>query len=87
MTQLTIRNFPEALEARIRELASERGWSLNKAVIFLLKKGAGLEETSQARVVGDRLKEFEGSWTEQEARGFERRTREVLETIEPELWK
>lgn len=87
MSQLTIRNFPDALEARIRELAAERGWSLNKAVIHLLKKGAGLEDSPRDRMIGDRLKEFERSWSEQEAKNFDRRTRAAFGDIEPEVWK
>lgn len=87
MSQLTIRSLPETLEARVRELAAERGWSLNQAVIHLLKKGAGLEDSPHDRTIGDRLKEFERSWSEQEAKNFDRRTREAFGEIEPELWK
>ena len=44
MQQLTIRGFDKELVSRIRRLADREGISLNKAVLKLLRRGAGLGE-------------------------------------------
>ena len=56
MKQLTIRGFDKRLEREIRELAAREGVSLNKAVLRLLRRGAGLKEPESALdVVGASL--------------------------------
>ena len=68
MKQLTIRGFDEELLDRIEELARQEGLSLNRAVLRLLRKGAGLERPSRSpEVVGDSMDELIGTWTEEEA--------------------
>ena len=87
MKQLTIRGFDSRLERCLRQLASERQISLNRAALLLLRRGAGLAETSiSSSAVGTALDSFIGVWSpEQET--------ELLEAIEPfeqidaELWR
>ncbi len=76
MTQLTLRGFDRELEARLNRLARERGLSLNKAALLLMRRGAGLtEEGAEVRTVGDSLDEFIGSWKPEQER-------EVLTAVE-----
>lgn len=44
MKQLTVRGFDDELTRRIRQLASRKGISLNRAALRLLRRGAGLGE-------------------------------------------
>ena len=86
MNQLSIRGFDKELERRIREVASRRDISLNKAAILLLRRGAGLEETSPSTgVVGDSLDELIGSWTADDETEFLENT-EAFERIDAGLW-
>lgn len=80
MTQLTIRSRSKALEAKLKELARERGCSLNQAANYLLCKGAGLLDEPPAPGIGDQLNEFIGSWTKAEAEALDRRIAETTET-------
>ncbi|MCH9649483.1 MAG: hypothetical protein K0U98_14670 [Deltaproteobacteria bacterium] len=77
MKQLTVRGFDEELERRLREVADEEGMSLNRAVLALLRKGAGIDEEGPSPpTIGRSLDPFIGTWSEdQEA--------ELLEAIAP----
>ena len=67
MKQLTIRGFDDHLERRIRQLARAEGISLNRAVLKLLRRGAGLGEGTSGRdVVGNVLDHLMGTWTAEE---------------------
>lgn len=69
MKQLTIRNIDPELERRLREVAKRRDTSLNKAAVFLMRRGAGLRAPGeQPPVVGDGLREFRGTWSETDER-------------------
>ena len=48
MNQLTIRGFDDELASRIRQLATREGISLNRAVLRLLRRGAGLGDHKDA---------------------------------------
>jgi len=87
MTQMTIRNFPSAVELKIRELARERGWSLNRAVIHLLRQATGVEDGACGRGVGSALDEFVGSWSEEEAQAVDRRVGGAFENVDPDVWR
>jgi hypothetical protein len=87
MKQLTIRGFDEELEERLERLARERGISLNKAALLLMRRGAGVGgEVAPERVVGDALDEFIGQWTEEEERRF-LESIDVLEQVDESLWR
>jgi hypothetical protein len=86
MNQLTVRGFDKELERRLREVAKQRGVSLNQAALILLREGAGLGRgRASAHVVGDSLDDLIGSWTADDEKAF-RQTIEVFETIDPHLW-
>jgi len=86
MDQLTIRGFDSRLERKIRQLARADGISLNKAVLRLLQKGAGLgSEGPGHEVVGDSLDHLIGTWTPEEAEEFEGAV-EDLSKVDPSVW-
>jgi len=90
MRQLTIRGLDGELERRIRAVARREGISLNKAVVRLLRRSAGLEEglapADAGMAVGDALDAFFGTWSSEEAIAFEKATAD-LERIDPEIWR
>ena len=87
MHQLTIRGFDEDLERRIRRLASQEGISLNRAVLRLLRRGAGLGERSdKPETVGDSLDHLIGTWSAEQADEFDRAL-EDFSRIDEEMWR
>ena len=73
MNQLTIRGFDDELTARIRQLANREGISLNRAVLRLLRRGAGLgERQGEIGIVGSSLDHLIGTWTEDDAAEMDR---------------
>jgi hypothetical protein len=87
MKQLSLRGFDPDLEKRIRELAREEGLSLNRAILRLLRKGAGLEDTRRSKaVVGDSLDYLIGKWSAREEKEFLKGI-EPLEQIDRSFWK
>lgn len=68
MTQLTIRGFDDELASHIRRLAAQEGISLNRAVLKLLRIGAGIGQPSHtANTVGSSLDHLIGTWTSEQA--------------------
>ncbi len=87
MNQLTIRGFDRELEHRIRQLASREGVSLNRAVLKLLRRGAGLAEPDEnTNIVGSSLDHLIGTWTDEEATAMVRNLDE-LGQIDAEMWR
>ena len=87
MNQLTIRGFDDELAGRIRQLASREGISLNRAVLRLLRRGAGLgERNDHPDIVGDSLDHLIGTWTAEEAAEMNRAL-EDFSRIDEEMWK
>ena len=87
MKQLTIRGFDDALARRIRRVARAEGVSLNQAVIRLLQKGAGLDQsTDEPEVIGDALDHLIGTWSDDEAAELARAVGD-FETIDLEMWR
>ena len=78
--QYTIRDVPERLDRRVRELAAEYGTSLNRAALDVLAKGAGL---SGERVRHGDLDDLAGTWEPDD--DFDRAL-EAMDRIDPELW-
>ena len=67
MKQLTIRGFERELALRLRATARRQDISLNKAALYLMRKGAGLRTPDEGpMVVGDSLDAYIGRWTEEE---------------------
>ena len=77
MTQLTIRSHSLEIEAKLKALAAERGWSLNQAANYLLLKGANPLDEAPSPGIGSQLDEFTGSWSEEEALAFDERVAEL----------
>ena len=87
MRQLTIRGFDEDLERCIRQLANREGISLNRAVLKLLRRGAGLGEShDKPQTVGDSLDHLIGTWTSQEAAEIDRVLAD-FSRIDEEMWR
>ena len=87
MDQLTIRGFDDELASRIRQLASREGISLNRAVLRLLRRGAGLGECNDdAGTAGDSLDHLIGTWTAEEAAEIDRAL-EDFSHIDEGMWK
>lgn len=86
LNQLTIRGFDDALESRIQQLAHQEGISLNRAVLKLLRRGAGLGKPGgSANTVGSALDHLIGTWTPEEAAEMERAL-EDLSQIDEAMW-
>lgn len=83
MSQITVRNIPEPVEARLRQLADVSGSSLNQTVVRLLEAGTGL-----APAAGPKrdLTAFAGLWTAETAATFDAATR-IFETLDEEVWR
>ena len=87
MNQLTIRGFDDELARHIRQIASREGISLNRAVLKLLRRGAGLgERKGDSDTVGSSLDHLIGTWTHQEAVEMERAL-EDLSYVDEAMWK
>lgn len=85
LQQLTIRGLGDDLEKRLCRLAQERAISLNKAALFLMRRGAGLQTDDQPVVVGESLDHLMGLWSEEEAAEFRAATK-GFDVIDEELW-
>ena len=87
MKQLTIRGFGSDLQHEIEALARERGISLNRAAVLLIRRGAGLDDDRpHAKVIGDSLDDFIGSWTAEDEAEF-LGSIGAMEQIDDELWR
>ena len=87
MNQLTIRGFDDDLERSIRQLAAREGISLNRAVIRLLRRGAGLGERNRdANTVGASLDHLIGTWSADDAAEFDSALAD-LSRVDEAMWK
>jgi plasmid stability protein len=80
MKPITLRNLLEPLSRIIRQRAATEGISLNRAVIKVLEERLGHE------AVHHDLDDLAGSWSEEEAREFDRALA-TQRAIDPDLWK
>ena len=86
MRQLTVRGFDPELAEHIRRLAQRDGISLNRAVLRLLRRGAGLaDEQGAIDTVGSSLDHFIGSWTREQADEMDRALKD-FESIDESMW-
>jgi hypothetical protein len=85
--QLSLRGFDKELERKLRDVARRERVSFNKAALLLMRRGAGLTETSASpTAVGDALDRFIGRWSEAD----EKRVLESIapcEAVDEALWK
>lgn len=87
MKQITVRGIDKELERRIMDLAGKEGLSINKAILRLLRRAAGLASSPPENVqIGPGLDTFIGTWSyEQEKELLEGIS--SLEQVDSELWK
>ena len=87
MNQLTVRGFGDDLSAYMQRLAWTEGISLNQAALRLLRKGAGLtDSTGNPNTIGHSLDDLFGAWSRDEAESFNTAL-EVFETVDESAWK
>ena len=87
MEQLTVRGLDEELARRIRHLADQKGISLNRAALTLLRRGAGLAPGKPvADIVGSSLDHLIGTWTDEEGLEMDHAIRD-LSQIERGMWE
>jgi len=82
---ITLRKLRPELARGIRERAERMGTSLTRAVVSLLEERLGLTETVPHALYHD-LDSLAGSWTEDEAAGFDQALAEQR-VIDADLWR
>ena len=81
--QFTVRGVSPELNRHLRAEATRQGWSLNRTVLELLTRAAGLT-TGPAEHTD--LDELFGVWSEGEALAFERNL-ERMRQVDEALWR
>jgi hypothetical protein len=83
VSQITIRNLPEHVEAELRRLAAEKRLSLSRMASLLVLRGMGFEpEGGKRRDVSCVF----GRWDPEEYAEFQTNTA-LFDKIDDELWK
>jgi len=82
MNQMTVRNIPAAVEARLRTMADRLGLSLNQTVIRLLEAATGGRPDTPKRD----LSQIAARWSDREADAFDRATA-PFESVDEEVWR
>ena len=85
MANMSIRGLDDRSLARLKRQAAQEGGSLNSLVVRLLQGADGASNGSVLQKFDD-LNALAGTWSEQEARGFERDTAAFSE-VDATLWK
>jgi len=85
MKAVTLRNLPPELARIIRQRATDKRTSVNKAVIGLLEESAGIGK-KKGRSLHHDLDMLAGSWTKEEAAAFEKSLAKQR-AIDLDLWK
>lgn len=86
MKQITIRGISEDVEKAVRKEAGKKNLSLNKALLSLIEKGAGVRAEAGKKAVYHDLDRFCGVWQAEEASAFEK-TLGRQRKIDEGLWK
>ncbi len=83
MSQITLRNLPKPVEAKLRELARKKHTSLNRAVTEILEKALIPQKKPQKKrdVSG-----IAGMWSQAENKEFEKNC-SFFDTIDPDIWQ
>ena len=79
--QITVRNIPVAVSAKLRSLAAQTGLSLNQTVIQLLETATGGKPEVRKRD----LSAIAGEWSDREADRFDRAI-VPFESVDEEVW-
>ncbi len=88
MKQITLRGIPEEIAKKARKEAGNKGLSLNKAFLSLLKASSapGPKSKMRSKPLNHDLDHLSGKWTHEEAETFSR-SLTVQRRIEEALWK
>lgn len=88
MRQLTVRGFTPDLEAKLNETARQRGWSLNRAAIYFMRRGAGLREAEEGPLcIGAALDRYCGALSAEEVSQIDRAVRELDRVDDEGFWR
>lgn len=82
MYHMNIRQIPDYLEKRLRQVARQKNNSLNKTVIELLKKALGFMQFPQKK---RNFSGLAGGWSEKDVKEFTNNTK-IFEKIDSEIW-
>ncbi|WP_305046010.1 hypothetical protein [Geoalkalibacter sp.] len=88
MRQVTLRGIPDDVEAAAREEARNKGISLNKALVSLLRRGADQQAQATRRRRPKAKSEFSvfvGLWDDAQGDAFDEALAEQRQ-IDDELW-
>lgn len=69
MPDILVRHIDDALADRIKDIAREHQWSINEAILFALRRGAGLVNDEARRELHD-IAMLSGTWESTEAAAF-----------------
>ncbi len=69
MPDILVRHIDDALADRIKDIAREHQWSINEAILFALRRGAGLTSDDTRRELHD-IAMLSGTWESTEAAAF-----------------
>jgi hypothetical protein len=83
MSQITVRKLPKNVEQQIRQMAHENNTSINRTIIFLLKKSLGMTESVDKK---RNLSDLAGTWSERDDQQFKENTK-MFEKIDDEIWR
>jgi len=85
MVQLTIRDVDDTLREALRREAQERGLSVNRLVLQLLRESVGLAAPGSRGPYHD-LDALAGTWSDEEAAEIEKELA-IQRTIDEQLWR
>lgn len=80
---MTIRQIPETVENKIKDLASKSGLSINKTVLMLLTKSLGMTESGKVK---RDISKLAGTWSKKDQADFDK-SMEVFDKIDQDIWE
>lgn len=89
MQQILTLKLDSQLEQFLAQLAQQKELSLNETALSVLRQAANLPEkpkTQENTPIGDKINEFVGIWTKEEAAEF-RASIAFFDVIDEDLWK
>ena len=83
MTQMTIRGLSPKTERKIRQMAEEKGISLNRVILQLIDEQG--DDTVKKPAPAESLRKLAGGWNEEDAEAFMASIKSC-EQIDEEMW-
>jgi len=84
MSQITIRGLDPAVERKIRQIARNKGKSINRVILDMVYQSVGLTKQGRKSAAYS-LKQLSGGWSEEDATEFEVSIKSC-EQIDEEMW-